>query len=197
MSDEETLQVYARRAADYAKMVSRDTPDHDLRSFMEGVPAGGRVLDLGCGPGNSAAMMQSAGLEAEAWDASPEMIDLARKVPGLSARVARFEDLDAVGAYDGIWANFSLLHAPRADMPENLDRITRALRADGLLHLGLKTGSGEVRDKLGRLYSYFSETEIRDLLTPRGFTIVSARHGAEAGLDGTVAPYMILKARLI
>jgi trans-aconitate methyltransferase len=57
MSDEETLKVYADKVDDYAKLVTRGTPDRDLQDFIDGIPAGGRVLDLGCGPGNSAAMM--------------------------------------------------------------------------------------------------------------------------------------------
>ena len=62
----------------------------------------------------------------------------------IDARLARFDELDAVARYDGIWANFSLLHAPRAEMPGNLARISRALRPGGWLHLGLKLGQGDL-----------------------------------------------------
>lgn len=196
MSDNETLKVYAEQVDAYAKLVTRGTPDRDLQDFIDGVPEGGRVLDLGCGPGNSATMMMDAGLVADASDASPEMVALANKKDGLNAVVATFDDLDAEGAYDGIWANFSLLHAPRADMPANLDRIARALKSGGLFHVGLKTGEGEKRDSIGRFYSYFTQEELTGLLTKAGFEVTYTRHGEAVGLDGSEAPFIIIKARL-
>ena len=196
MSDDETLKVYAEKVDEYANLVTRGTPDQDLQNFIDMIPDGGRVLDLGCGPGNSAAMMADAGLVADAWDASPEMIDLAAQLPGISTKVAKFSDLDLHDHYDGIWANFSLLHAPKADIPDHLARIAAALKPGGALHIGLKTGLGEKRDRLGRFYSYFSEPELRELLAPHSFDILSVRHSEGTGLDGSVAPFMILKARL-
>jgi 2-polyprenyl-3-methyl-5-hydroxy-6-metoxy-1,4-benzoquinol methylase len=195
MSDEETLKVYADKVDDYAKLVTRGTPDRDLQDFIDGIPAGGRVLDLGCGPGNSAAMMIQAGLLAEATDASPEMVNLAKKA-GVPAWVSTFEDVVADGVYDGIWANFSLLHAPKIDMPANLARIANALRPGGFFHLGTKTGTGEKRDRIGRFYAYYTEDELRGLLGDAGFEVGYVRHGEAAGLDGTDAPFIIMKARL-
>ena len=40
--------------------------------FITALPAGGRVLDLGCGPGGSALLMMQAGLDVDAIDASPQ-----------------------------------------------------------------------------------------------------------------------------
>jgi predicted TPR repeat methyltransferase len=195
MSDAETLKVYAEKVDDYAKLVTRGTPDRDLQDFIDGVPAGSRVLDLGCGPGNSAAMMMDAGLEVEATDASPEMIALAIEA-GVAAELARFEDVDTIGRFSGIWANFSLLHAPKLEMPVHLARIAAALLPGGLLHLGLKTGTGEKRDHLGRFYAYYSEEELRDLLSAAGFEVSYVRHGSAPGLAGSNDPFIIMKARL-
>ena len=43
-----------------------------------------------------------------------------------AARQARFDELEVQGVYDGIWANFSLLHAPKSEFPGHLARIRRA-----------------------------------------------------------------------
>ena len=51
---------------------------------------------------------------------------------------ADFNELSDINLYDGVWANFSLLHAPRSEMLPNLIRIHRALKKKGYLHLGLK-----------------------------------------------------------
>ena len=49
MTDRQTLDVYAERTADYANNFASDGPDRHLREFIALVPAGGKVLDLGCG----------------------------------------------------------------------------------------------------------------------------------------------------
>ena len=71
MSDAETLRIYDDRAADYAAQ-NQDylSQDPRLHSFIAACPTGARVLDLGCGPGTSAAVMAAAGLQADAMDAS-------------------------------------------------------------------------------------------------------------------------------
>ena len=193
-ADKETLAVYDRQAEDYADVFASKTPDGDLRAFMDEVIEGGRVLDFGCGPGNSAAMMRDAGFVAEATDGSPEMARLALDRYGIEVRVEPFSALNAEARYDGIWANFSLLHAPRGEMPDHLSRLNRALVPGGLLHLGLKLGVGEARDHLGRLYTYFSEEELRDMLASAGFTVTRVRLDHSIGLAGTDDPFIIIGA---
>lgn len=189
MTDDRTQQVYANRARDYADM-QPEVPFPSLRAFIAALPDGARVLDLGCGPGHDSAHMAKAGLIVDAMDASPEMIALANARPGVTARVARFDELDAVAQYGGIWASFSLLHAPRADMPRHLAAIARALKPQGLLGLSLKQGTGEARDSLGRFYTYYTEDELRTLLTDAGLIVASVTHGEGRGLDGTTAPWI-------
>lgn len=194
MTDKETLNVYAAKAKDYAKRFSSAKPDLHLAAFMLAVPKGGRVLDMGCGTGRSTAFMIEAGLKADALDASAEMAEIAGSEYGVTVRVAGFETLDAEGVYDGIYANFSLLHAPKAEMPEHLARISKALVPGGFFHIGLKTGTGEKRDALGRFYAYYTDAEITGLLEDAGFVVIERSFGADVGLDGTVAPWIILLA---
>lgn len=165
-----------------------------MRAFLDGLPDVADVLDLGCGPGNAAAYMAARGHRVEAWDASPEMVALARERHGLPARVAQFRDLSGTSRYDGVYANFSLLHAPKTDMPGYLARIAAALRPNGRLHLGMKTGTGERRDVLGRFYAFYTEDDLNELLGDAGLTTTYRRTGQDAGLDGTVAPWIILQA---
>jgi len=129
-----------------------------------------------------------------ALDASPEMAKVARKKFGLDVRVAEFVNLTEVAAYDGIWANFSLLHAPKSQMPDHLAAIHRALRPGGVISLGLKTGEGEARDRLGRFYSYYTDAEITGLLESAGFTVTDKSFGSGKGLDGTIAPWIVVRA---
>lgn len=194
MSDPETLSVYAARAAEYDALVGADGPSDDMKRFMAGVTPGGRVLDIGCGPGAAAGYMASAGFVAEAWDPVPEMLAMAAARPGVTARAAGYDDLTAEAAYDGIWANFSMLHTPLAEWPTYFAAVHRALTPGGLFHFGTKLGTGEHRDSIGRLYSYMEAEALKALLADTGFTLAFERTGEEAGLSGEIARYIILQA---
>jgi SAM-dependent methyltransferase len=183
--DDRTLGFYDSAAGAYADAFGPRPADADLLAFMDALPPGGRVLDLGCGPGHAAAAMVEAGFAVEATDASAGMIEIARTRFGLDVRQASFHDLDAVAHYDGVYANFSLLHAPRAEFPGHLARIHRALRPGGIFHLALKLGTGEARDRLGRFYSYYGSDELADLLASAGFTLDKRREYKARGMAGT------------
>ncbi len=193
-ADKETLAVYGTMADHYRTLVSNDGADASLLDFLDTLPDGARILDLGCGPGNAAAAMIARGYDVLAVDAAPEMVALARDVYGVPAQVQTFDDLEAVDAFDGVWANFSLLHAERAELPTHLAALHRALRPGGRLHLGMKTGRGAARDTLGRLYTYYSETELAALLVAARYTVVSTRTGITRGMAGTDDPFVIFAA---
>ncbi|MEM9428683.1 MAG: class I SAM-dependent methyltransferase [Pseudomonadota bacterium] len=197
MSDPETLAVYGREADRYRDRFTTSGPDTALLAFLEALPQRPEILDLGCGPGISAGHMAARGARVTATDAVPEMVALAAAIPGVDARTATFDELDADAAYDGVWANFCLLHAPRAAFPGHLGRIHRALRPGGTLHLGMKTGSGEARDSLGRHYVFYTPEELRALLETARFQVVASREGEAAGLAGAAEPFVLLRAKRV
>jgi len=195
--DDETLAYYGRAADDYAERTAHLDKDPALEAFIAALPEGARVLDLGCGPGVMAGRMAAEGFSVLATDAVPEMVEMAAARPGVEARVARFDEIEGVAEFDGVWANFSLLHAPRGDLPGHMARIHRALRSGGLFHIGMKVGEGEKRDELGRLYSFFTEAELRGLLTDAGFSVMDARRGREAGMTGVPEDWITIFAEAI
>jgi SAM-dependent methyltransferase len=131
-ADARTLAFYDSDAAAYAEWSAEISPRAHLQRFVAALPEGGAALDLGCGGGWAAAEMMAAGLSATALDASAGLVARAR-ARGVPAEVGRFEDLEAVAAFDGIWISFSLLHAPLADWPGVLARAARALKPGGAL----------------------------------------------------------------
>jgi SAM-dependent methyltransferase len=195
MTDRETLAVYDAQAADYAALTTSEARDKQLAAFIADMPPGGHVLDLGCGPGQSAAEMARHGLHVTATDASAEMVALAAARPGVTAHQASFDDITEDALYDGIWANFSLLHAPRDAMPRHLAAIARALKPGGRFHIGVKTGTGSRRDALGRLYTYYTQEDLTALLAEAGLTVFASNTGASKGLDGIMAGWVTLAAR--
>lgn len=193
--DDETLAIYAAKADEYAQLTDEDNrEDPILTAFIMAIPSGGHVLDLGCGPGTSAAAMARAGLRVTAFDPVPEMVALAASHENVTAQRAGFDDLTGEDLYDGIWANFSLLHASRQDMPHHLARIAKALKPGGRFHIGVKTGTGSKRDRLGRFYTYYTEAELTGLLHAAGLDVFDRAEGSGSGLDGTEAEWICLAA---
>lgn len=193
MSDPETLQLYAQKAAEYAALTNdANSGDPTLTRFISAVVPGGHVLDLGCGPGASAVVMAQNGLQVTAVDAVQEMVTIAAKHQGVTARVATFDQIEGTAIYDGVWANFSLLHAPRNDLPRHLSAIHQALKPGGAFHIAMKLGTDMQRDRLGRQYTYVTQDELNGLLTDAGFVVTDHKLGSGTGLDGSVADYIAM-----
>jgi SAM-dependent methyltransferase len=195
VTEEETLKVYSQKAADYESMtqgaVARDPL---LASFIADLPAASHVLDLGCGPGLFAAAIARAGHNVTATDAVAQMVARAARHPGVTAILARFDDISGTDVYDGIWANFSLLHATRSDMPRHLAALSRCIKPGGLFHIALKAGTGCHRDALGRSYTYYTPEELGRLVAQAGFSVTFQTLGRDKGLDGTYADWIALRA---
>ena len=189
-ADAETIRAYDRSVEKYRQMVTKMPEKKALSRFIDLLPKSALILDLGCGLGDSAAAMQQAGLQVDCMDASPEMVRAAKELFGIEAHQASFADLDAKNHYDGIWANFSLLHASKAAFAGHLGAIATALKAEGMFFLALKLGEGEERDSLGRFYAYYSQEELERLLQATGFSITERLHGSNIGLAGVAEPWI-------
>ncbi len=113
---------------------------HALQSptpFASLLEAGARVLEIGCGSGRDSAWLLSQGFEVHPTDGVAEMA--AQAATGSACPLLccpRREN--AVQDYDGVWANACLLHVPRADLSDVLQRIQRALRPCGLFYASYK-----------------------------------------------------------
>jgi len=194
--DRATIAYYDTEARAYADMTARGWPDGTpwTRAFADRLPAGGRVLDLGCGPGQDAARFRAMGFKVDAVDASDGLAAEARRRHGIEVRLARFDALNAEGAYDGVWASFSLLHDSRAALPGHLARIARALRPEGVLYLGMKEGEGTRRDRLGRRYIFVTEAEVTGMLAGARLAAAEIGRDSAAGMAGTVDPCLHILA---
>ena len=131
--------------------------------FLHRLPAGGTVLDAGCGPGRDALAFQQRGFQVEAFDASGEMVRLAAARLGRPVTQSRFQDLVAIDRYDGIWACASLLHVPASELPDVFKRLEQALKPSGMLYLSFKYGQGE-RQRGDRLFTDLDEAGLGQLV---------------------------------
>ena len=195
MADQGTMAAYAANIDTYRNMVDDMGGNALLMDFLARLPDGSAVLDFGCGVGDSAARMQAAGHIVTCLDASPEMAAVAKTSFGLDVRLQSFETLEDVAAFDAVWASFSLLHAPKALMPDILSRIHHALRPGGIVYIGLKAGVGEARDDFGRFYAYYEETELTGLIRTAGLSPFAISRNEIVGMSGRTEPCLHITSR--
>ncbi|MEM9783697.1 MAG: class I SAM-dependent methyltransferase [Pseudomonadota bacterium] len=194
--DPQTIAFYDDNADAYADCAETEHGVIHLAQFAADLPSGARVLDFGAGDGWAAGWLAAEGFEAVAYDASEALLALAAQRPGVETQQGSFEELEAFGEYDGVWASFSLLHAPRAALPSNLSRLATALVPGGRLFVGLKQGVEERRDRLGRFYAYFDADEVIEALGATGFDVLRATSSEGRGMAGDIETSLYFHARL-
>jgi SAM-dependent methyltransferase len=131
------------------------TPIH--QRFLARLEPRSHILDAGCGSGRDAKAFAEAGFRVSAFDASAELAKRASAHCGFEVATRRFEDIDEVAQFDGIWCCASLLHVPLAEIPDTFARLWRALRPGGTLYVSFKHGQGE-RVHGGRRFTDADET---------------------------------------
>lgn len=193
--DRDTIGFYDSEARTYASYLAETSRAPRLEHFAALLPAGGAVLDFGCGSAWAAARLRDLGFAVSATDGSAGLAAEAKARYGIDVTVAPFEALADVAAYDGIWASFCLLHDTREAMPRHLARLSAALRPGGAFYIGLKAGTGAKRDKLGRLYTYFDAGEMAGYLETAGFAMLETQSETGTSYDGTPDDFLHIYAR--
>jgi SAM-dependent methyltransferase len=193
--DAPTLRFYAEKAETYTAS-GPGGASRALASFLEKLQPGARILELGCGGGRDAAAMLAAGFDVEPTDGTPEIARQAEARLGRPVRVMRFDELDAMAAYDAVWANASLLHAPREGLPDVLKRVFRALKPGGWHFASYKGGGREGRDSHGRYFNYLSRDEVLEVYgRSAAWEVESITEYVGGGYEGAQGPWVAIIVR--
>ncbi len=163
MDRNQTIEYYNQNAREFADdTVSVDL--HDIQDqFLEYLKPGSHILDFGCGIGRDTKYFLDHGFEVTAIDGSGEMSALASEFTGIPVRTMLFQNLNDIEAYDGIWACASILHLPKAELTDVLQRLSRALRNDGVIYTSFKHGDFE-GERNGRYFTDMTEGAFDELL---------------------------------
>ena len=145
-----------------------------LDRFLELMPPGGEVLDLGCGSGRPiAGYCIAKGHPVTGVDASPRLIDLCReRWPGQTWIVADMRGLDLGRRFGGVLAWHSLFHLKAEDQEAMFDVFERHSEPDAALMFtsGLNRGVAMGRFEGERLYhASLDPDEYHALLRAHGF----------------------------
>ena len=120
------------------EMTERMVPD--LNKFVSSLN-GFRVLDIGCGPGRDSGYLRNTGCVVTSLDFSKEMLRLCgnRNPRVVLGDLENLPFLDV--KFDGVWAVTSLLHMPKAELPNVLENINGLLRTGGMFYISMKEGN--------------------------------------------------------
>jgi 2-polyprenyl-3-methyl-5-hydroxy-6-metoxy-1,4-benzoquinol methylase len=144
-------------ALSYRYRGDTEEPEHYanwLTQLQERVPAGGAILDLGCGCGVPLARdLAASRYQVTGVDLSAVQIERARQL----VPTARFRHADATqvsfrpSSFDAVVSLYALIHIPLDEQPLLLDRIGRWLRPGGwfLVTTGYRAWTGTEDGWLG------------------------------------------------
>ncbi|OSM01990.1 class I SAM-dependent methyltransferase [Magnetofaba australis] len=141
-----TIGHYERVAADFWE----GTKDHDVSqnraALLDALPSG-QVLDIlefGCGPGRDVAWFASQGHRVVGLDGCASFCRMAHELTGAEVWRQDFLNLDLPPErFDGVFANASLFHIPRAHLTRVLTQLQQTLKPGGVLFSSNPRGAEE------------------------------------------------------
>lgn len=177
--DSETVHFYDDSAKELCDRYD-GIPSAAARYFALAFPAGGRVLDVGCGSGRDLQALVQAGFDATGVDASEKMLAAAARTrPALAWRLVRdgLPNLTAItadGSFDGVLCWAALMHLPEEVLFDTIFNLRRVLKEGGRLLISTPLERPDVdpvthRDAQGRLFNQVTPEKFQFLLEKVGF----------------------------
>ena len=182
--------------------------DRFYQALIERLPSGPvRMLDLACGPGNVAAFVRQARVDAHILcvDGSAAMLDAAQqRLPGIATQLADCRDLSTISpGFDAAAFCFGLSYFNDEDARQVLAELARLLRVDGSLLLSTISGdpadSGPQLSSSGdRVHMFYRQPEtISAWLNETGFAVLCRdRIASPANASQETVDLLILACRL-
>ena len=163
-----------------AQAFQEATRDHDVSQNYEALlgaiegSAPFALLDFGCGPGRDLRYFRSLGHKAVGLDGSASFVSMAREQSGCEVWHQNFLDLSLPPArFDGIFANASLFHVPRQELPGVLGALHGTLVERGVLFCSNPRGQ-DTEGFSGQRYGVFHSLEAwRAHMTASGFSEIA------------------------
>jgi 2-polyprenyl-3-methyl-5-hydroxy-6-metoxy-1,4-benzoquinol methylase len=146
MASERIVGLYEENAAAWDAQRGRDLFERPwLDRFCALLPAGGEVLDLGCGMGEPiAAYIASRGFAVTGVDSSASLVGMARsRLPAQQWLVCDMRALELGRGFHGLLAWHSFFHLSASDQRPMFARLPAHLQPGGVLMFTSGTSEGE------------------------------------------------------
>lgn len=178
--DPAALRQIARRTLDYyhqqAAAFWEGTRHHDVAQNIDALlrhiqaPPPFAILDFGCGPGRDLRTFVQRGHRPIGLEGAPALAEMARSNGACEVWQQDFLQLDLPDAcFDGVFANASLFHVPRQELPRVLRQLRATLKPGGVLFSSNPRGNNN-EDISGERYGvYYDLDSWRSYLSAAGF----------------------------
>lgn len=158
-----TLDYYNKNAKIYCEQTLVGNMQENYNRFLKHLNKNAYILDFGCGSGRDSKYFLDNGYKVKAIDGSIEMCKLASKYINQEVKCMKFEELNDIEIYDGIWANSSILHVEKENLIDILIKMINALKVNGIIYASFKLGTGyEIKE--GKYYNYLTKNEMIKIL---------------------------------
>jgi ubiquinone/menaquinone biosynthesis C-methylase UbiE len=153
----------------------------EVEAFTSLLPAGGRVLDAGSGPGIPIARhLVKAGFEVVGIDFSKTMVAAAREnVPEATFQQMNMTVIDFYPeSFDGVISTYAIIHVPREKHAKIFESFYRIPKSGGTMLVSVASWAWEeFADYMGvdMFWSHYDPEETQSLITTAGFDIEFAR----------------------
>lgn len=171
-----TLAYYDARADKFWE----GTRDHDVSQNMNALleaiegEAPYSILDVGCGPGRDLKAFVERGHTPVGLEGAARFADMARAHSGCEVWQQDFLNLDLPAErFDGVFANASLFHVPKADLPRVLRQLQATLKPRGVFFTSNPRGNNDEGWNRGRYGVYHDLDAWRRYVSAAGFVEIS------------------------
>ena len=144
---------------DFSSNYNFEIPD----IFLSYLDKNSKILDMGCGTGRDSKYFKELGHIVKSIDGSSEMCKVASRLLNEEVEQLNFLDIDYKEEFDGVFACASLLHLSNEDLLIVLNKISNALKENGILYTCFKYGDSTRVDK-GRFYNDMNEEKFINIL---------------------------------
>ncbi|QBR72119.1 SAM-dependent methyltransferase [Beijerinckiaceae bacterium] len=167
-----TLEHYDRRAEEFWAGTRDHNVSQNIASLLhhiEGEPPF-RILDFGCGPGRDLKTFRELGHIPTGLEGAGHFAAMARAYSGCEVWQQDFLKLELPEDYfDGVFANATLFHVPRQELPRVLRDLRAALKPGGVLFSSNPRGENQEGWNNGRYGVYHDLEAWRRYLAAAGF----------------------------
>jgi SAM-dependent methyltransferase len=170
---ERTLGHYHERAEAFWEGTRHHDVEQNIEALLRHIEAAPpfAILDFGCGPGRDLLAFRQRGHRVIGLEGAAALADMARAHSGCEVWQQDFLGLDLPGGhFDGIFANASLFHVPRQELPRVLRQLHAALKPGGVLFSSNPRGDNQESINGERYGAYYDLATWRAYLAAAGFS---------------------------